>query len=108
MSFVDTAKDLLRPILPGRMRYAIRKLLNLRLHKLSSVEYWTRHNVTEHRQFTSAEESLNFFDWRNAQYPGYIELVPVNQADGKVEVTQPAMDDSLKDGDVVYVKESLF
>lgn len=28
--------------------------------------------------------------------------------EGKVEVTQPAMDDSLKDGDVVYVKESLF
>jgi len=28
--------------------------------------------------------------------------------DGKVEVKQPAMDDSLKDGDVVYVKESLF
>lgn len=29
-------------------------------------------------------------------------------ADGKVEVKQPAMDDSLRDGDVVYVKESLF
>jgi len=29
-------------------------------------------------------------------------------ADGKVEVVQPAMDDALKDGDVVYVKESLF
>jgi len=29
-------------------------------------------------------------------------------ADGKVEVVQPAMDDVLKDGDVVYVKESLF
>jgi len=29
-------------------------------------------------------------------------------ADGKVQITQPAMDDSLKDGDVVYVKESLF
>jgi polysaccharide export outer membrane protein len=29
-------------------------------------------------------------------------------ASGKVEVKQPAMDDNLKDGDVVYVKESLF
>ena len=28
--------------------------------------------------------------------------------DGKVQVVQPGMDDSLKDGDVVYVKESLF
>ncbi|MFG6468772.1 polysaccharide export protein EpsE [Roseateles sp. BYS87W] len=29
-------------------------------------------------------------------------------AEGKVQVVQPAMDESLKDGDVVYVKESLF
>jgi polysaccharide export outer membrane protein len=29
-------------------------------------------------------------------------------ADGKVVVTQPGMDDAVKDGDVVYVKESLF
>lgn len=29
-------------------------------------------------------------------------------ADGKVQVLQPAMDDAVKDGDVVYVKESLF
>lgn len=29
-------------------------------------------------------------------------------ADGKVEVLQPGMDDGVKDGDVVYVKESLF
>ena len=29
-------------------------------------------------------------------------------ADGKVQVTQPGMDDSLRDGDVLYVRESLF
>jgi len=29
-------------------------------------------------------------------------------ADGKVQILQPAMDDALKDGDIVYVKESLF
>jgi len=29
-------------------------------------------------------------------------------ADGKVEVLHPAMDEALKDGDVVYVRESLF
>ncbi len=29
-------------------------------------------------------------------------------AEGKVEVIQPSMDDSLRDGDVVYVRESLF
>jgi polysaccharide export outer membrane protein len=29
-------------------------------------------------------------------------------ADGKVQILQPAMDEQLKDGDVVYVRESLF
>lgn len=29
-------------------------------------------------------------------------------ADGKVQVLQPSMDDALRDGDVVYVRESLF
>ena len=29
-------------------------------------------------------------------------------ADGKIQATQPSMDDPLRDGDVVYVKESLF
>ena len=29
-------------------------------------------------------------------------------ASGKVEVLQPAMDDKVQDGDVVYVRESLF
>jgi len=29
-------------------------------------------------------------------------------ADGKVQVVQPGMDDKLQDGDVVYVRESLF
>lgn len=29
-------------------------------------------------------------------------------ADGKVEIIQPTLDESLKDGDVVYVRESLF
>ena len=29
-------------------------------------------------------------------------------ADGKVQVITPTMDDALRDGDVVYVRESLF
>jgi len=28
--------------------------------------------------------------------------------DGKVQVTQPSMDDTVRDGDVVYVRESIF
>jgi SAM-dependent methyltransferase len=47
------------------------------------AEYWTRENVTSHHQFTSAEESLAYFRWRNDYYFGYIELMPVEGQDGK-------------------------
>lgn len=50
----------------------------------SSEAYWSRHNVTSHRAFTSAAESLAYFDWRNDQYPGYIDLMPVSGRDGQV------------------------
>jgi ubiquinone/menaquinone biosynthesis C-methylase UbiE len=49
-----------------------------------SSAYWTRHNVTFHQQFASAEESLDYFDWRNDQYYNYIELMPVAGYDGQV------------------------
>jgi SAM-dependent methyltransferase len=47
-----------------------------------SIEYWTRHNVTVHHPFTSAEDSLNQLQFRNQQYPGYIDLLPVSGKDG--------------------------
>src|SRR5262245_52427449 len=47
-------------------------------------DYWTRYNVTLHHPFNSAEESLAYFRWRNDQYFGYIELMPVCGQDGKV------------------------
>ena len=50
---------------------------------LSSTSYWTGHNVTFHRRFASAEESLRYFHWRNDQYFGYLDLMPVAGQDGK-------------------------
>lgn len=50
----------------------------------TSTDYWTRYNVTGHRAFLSAAESLDYFHWRNDQYPGYIDLMPVAGQDGKV------------------------
>jgi ubiquinone/menaquinone biosynthesis C-methylase UbiE len=44
-------------------------------------DYWTDHNVTEHRVFPSAQASLEDFHWRNAQYFRYIDLMPVARAD---------------------------
>lgn len=46
-------------------------------------DYWTDFNVTLHRRFKDAQESLDFFHWRNDQYFGYIERMPVAGVDGK-------------------------
>lgn len=43
----------------------------------SVARYWTDHNVSLHRKFSSAQESLDYLAWRNDQYLGYAELMPV-------------------------------
>jgi ubiquinone/menaquinone biosynthesis C-methylase UbiE len=48
------------------------------------ANYWTRYNVTLHQHFKSEEESLAYLHWRNDQYFGYIELMPVDGQDGRV------------------------
>ena len=58
------------------------KYINLRINPKA---YWTGHLV-EVERFNSADESLGHFHWRNSQYPGYIELMPVNTGDGLVVV----------------------
>lgn len=67
-------------------RLAKRVLARLRAPGLSSAsaDYWTKFNVTAHRPFVSAEASLDYFHWRNAQYLDYIQLLPVRGWDGKV------------------------
>ena len=50
---------------------------------ISSTDYWSRYHVDAPDDgFTSVKESLDHFDWRNRLYPGYIELMPVDAADG--------------------------
>jgi SAM-dependent methyltransferase len=44
--------------------------------------YWSGHNVTAHHAFQSIEDSIQYFHWRNDQYFGYIDLLPVKNADG--------------------------
>lgn len=48
-----------------------------------SAKYWTSHNVTTHKKFKTRDESIEYFNWRNIQYPGYINLLPVTGFDGK-------------------------
>lgn len=53
-----------------------------RFLKINPTTYWSIHRVNS-RIFKSRKESLNHFEWRNSQYPGYIELMPVNIFDNK-------------------------
>ena len=50
-----------------------------------SAAYWNASMVAT-RPFDSKEDSLEHFYWRNAQYPGYIDLLPVSGQDEKVVV----------------------
>jgi SAM-dependent methyltransferase len=51
---------------------------------LSSSEYWTRHNVTSHEEFSSREESLKYLRWRCSQYLFYDQLMPCSGFDDQV------------------------
>lgn len=67
-------------LLINRICYALRKKL---ASKKGSAAYWTVHMVAN-EEFKSPEDSLRHFHWRNALYPGYIDLMPVSGQDGKV------------------------
>ena len=67
INFLRQAKNLLR-----------RAKLKLASHK-GSAAYWTSHMVANDN-WLDAKDSLDHFLWRNAQYPGYIELMPVQEA----------------------------
>src|ERR1700744_5321106 len=47
-------------------------------------EYWSGYNVTGHKRFATAAQSLAELAWRNAQYFGYMKLMPVAGHDGEV------------------------
>lgn len=78
--------------LSARLDYAMTRLRGLsgelrgdyyeRRDRPAPSEYWSRHNVTSHHRFTSVEDSLRQFEFRNRQYPGYIDLLPVAGKDG--------------------------
>lgn len=51
---------------------------------VTSQEFWSRYNVTDHRVFRSAEESLQYFRWRTSQYYDYLDMMPVAGQAGTV------------------------
>lgn len=60
-----------------------KKIIKAISNKNPVKEYWTDHNVTLHCAFNSQLESLEYFHWRNDQYPNYLNLMPVSGFDGK-------------------------
>jgi len=53
--------------------------------RLSTEEtegFWSSCNVTRHHQFSTASDSIEYFNWRNDQYLCYLDLMPVDAADG--------------------------
>jgi ubiquinone/menaquinone biosynthesis C-methylase UbiE len=67
----------------NRIRRDIVTHRETRAARRGSAAYWTVHMVPTD-SFKSADNSLDLFHWRNAQYPGYIDLMPVSGQDGKV------------------------
>jgi ubiquinone/menaquinone biosynthesis C-methylase UbiE len=53
--------------------------------KSGSASYWNRHMVVD-RNFSSRENSIDYFNWRNDQYIDYINLMPVTLSDDLVIV----------------------
>jgi ubiquinone/menaquinone biosynthesis C-methylase UbiE len=60
-----------------------RKVRRMIASRKGSAAYWTVHMVAN-KAWRDAEDSLDHFHWRNAQSPGYIELLPVSGYNDKV------------------------
>lgn len=66
---------------------ALRRMRSQREYRrtrgVSSEGYWNSTHVDAPTAgFSSVAESLSHYRWRNAMYPGYIELMPTSGADG--------------------------
>lgn len=67
-----------------KLSKGIKRVLNSTKASPPSTAYWTEHNVTSHKRFQTARESLGYFHWRNDQYYNYIKLMPVTGFDDKI------------------------
>src|SRR5713226_1608855 len=76
--------SMLRTLAATVIRFRQRALRRLLRAGTNNESYWTGHNITNHQRFPSAQASLEYLDWRNDQYPGYIDLMPVSGQDGQV------------------------
>jgi len=68
----------------GLLGRAMNRLKKVSEGNASSESYWSGFNVTLHKEFSSAAESLEYLDWRNDQYIDYAKFLPVSSHDGEV------------------------
>lgn len=51
---------------------------------LDAEKYWEKNHVNISYEIINKNDSLNFFNWRNSQYPGYLDLMPVKNFDNQI------------------------
>lgn len=68
----------------GRVKRAGGRFLRAISSGAGNEAFWTGWNVTNHQSFANAQQSLDHFAWRNDQYIGYLDLMPVAGQDDRV------------------------
>lgn len=69
---------------PRKFAYYLRKLKNYGHEAADTAQFWTHFNVTDHKVFKTAEESLDYLYYRNEMYPYFSDLLPTAGMDGLV------------------------
>ncbi len=83
--------DIFKKLAPRALIRAARKLrisaLQLKERNISIADFWSEHHVDAPPDgFNSVEESLSHLSWRNRQYPGHTDYMPVENVNDKVVV----------------------
>ncbi len=86
LKFLGPLRRFAAEILPLRLRDALAGWRFRRQQRSGSVsveDYWTGHTVhTADEYLTDRHASIEYFQWRCEQYPGYLDLMPVSGHDG--------------------------
>ena len=72
-----------RAVRKGSLFWKLRAGPAITGRRLTSAQYWSHVTVAAH-EFKNADDSMASFHWRNEQYHGYIDLLPVEGYDGQV------------------------
>jgi len=52
--------------------------------KIKNDNYWSQYHINIPHRVDNKNDSINFFNLRNSEYPGYLDLMPVNNFDNKI------------------------